>query len=71
MMIRERLVSHLHLKREEKQEHLNAASYIEKLKTHLPKSVFDHVWAVISSKVAACDISIRDHEKELNAIDQP
>ena len=70
-MTRDQLVSHLQRKADEKQKHLMASLYIDSLKNQLPERIFNHVQAVISSQIAACDISIRDHENHLDDIDYP
>ena len=70
-MTRDQLVLHLQRKADEKQKHLTASLYIGSLKSHLPERIFNHIQAVISSQIAACDISIRNHEKDLEDIDYP
>jgi hypothetical protein len=70
-MNREKLIAFLQGKEEEKHRHLEASIYMDGLKRQLPERVFNHVQAIISSNVAACDISIRDHERDLERIDWP
>lgn len=70
-MNRDSLIVHIQDKREEKQDHLEASIYMDGLKNELPERVYNHIQAVISSKVAQCDISIRDHERDLERMDYP
>lgn len=70
-MSRDQLVLHLQRKADEKQKHIMASMYMDAIKSQLPERVFKHIQAVISSQIAACDISIRDHEMALERIDYP
>lgn len=71
-MNREQLVQFLIKKNDELQDHRIAAVYIDgTIKRHLPENVYNHLMAVISSQIAACEISIRHHERDMERMDWP
>jgi hypothetical protein len=61
------IINHINKREHEKRIHVLFWEYIEKLNNDvgLTESTYRELRAKISSKIAQCEISIRDHEKLL------
>lgn len=61
------IIDHISKREKERKTHLLVSKYIEKLhvETAFSDKTYYEINARISSKVAQCEISIRDHQKLL------